>query len=107
MGAAGRIGASSAGHRVGRVIVDRLRSGALGAARAPPAPLIKPPRHVPEVAVAAVAARDPGRARQFAAKHGIPVVHDSYAALIADRVIDAIYNPLPNSLHAAWTDRKS
>ena len=47
--------------------------------------------------VAAVAARDPARARQFAAaarhRHG---VHDSYEALIADPDIDAIYNPLPN-----------
>ena len=87
------------------MIVDRLRIGALGAARITPAALIKPSRHVPEVAVAAVAARDPGRARQFAAKHGIPVVHDSYAALIADPAIDAIYNALPNSLHAVWTLR--
>jgi predicted dehydrogenase len=85
--------------------VDRLRIGTLGAARIVPAALIKPSREVPEVVVAAVAARDPGRARQFAAKHGIPVVHDSYAALIADPAIDAIYNPLPNSLHAPWTLR--
>jgi predicted dehydrogenase len=89
----------------GSAIVNRLRIGALGAARITPAALIKPSRHVSEVAIAAVAARDPGRARQFAAKHGIPVVHDSYAALIADPAIDAIYNPLPNSLHAEWTLR--
>jgi predicted dehydrogenase len=85
--------------------VDRLRIGILGAARIVPAALIKPSREVPEVVVAAVAARDPGRARQFAARHRIPVVHDSYAALIADPAIDAIYNPLPNSLHAPWTLR--
>ena len=30
-------------------------------------------------------------------------MHDSYAALIADPDIDAIYNPLPNGLHAEWT----
>ena len=85
--------------------MDRLRIGTLGAARITPGALIKPSRHVPEVAITAVAARDPDRARQFAAKHGIPVVHDSYAALIADPAIDAIYNPLPNSLHAPWTLR--
>jgi predicted dehydrogenase len=79
--------------------------GTLGAARITPAALIKPARHVPEVAVTAVAARDPARAREFAARHGITVVHDSYAALIADPDIDAIYNPLPNSLHAPWTLR--
>jgi predicted dehydrogenase len=87
------------------VVVDRLRIGALGAARITPGALIKPAHRVSDVVVAAVAARDPGQARQFAAKHGIPVVHDSYAALIADPAIDAIYNPLPNSLHAPWTLR--
>jgi predicted dehydrogenase len=85
--------------------VDRLRVGTLGAARITPAALIKPAREVPEVAVTAVAARDPARARQFAAKHDIAVVHDSYEALIADPDIDAVYNPLPNSLHAPWTLR--
>jgi len=85
--------------------LERVRIGTLGAARITPAALIKPARHVPDVTVTAVAARDPDRARQFAAKHGIPVVHASYDALIADPGIDAIYNPLPNSLHAPWTLR--
>jgi predicted dehydrogenase len=53
--------------------------------------------------VVAVAARDPQRAKAFADKHGIPVVHDSYDALVADPDIDAVYNPLPNGLHATWT----
>jgi predicted dehydrogenase len=86
-------------------IMDRLRMGALGAARVTPGALIAPARLVSEVVVTAVAARDPARARRFAAKHGIPVVHDSYEALIADPDVDAIYNPLPNSLHAQWTLR--
>jgi predicted dehydrogenase len=53
--------------------------------------------------VTAVAARDAGRARDFAAKHAIPVVHDSYDAMLADPDVDAIYNPLPNGLHGFWT----
>src|SRR5205823_3211325 len=53
----------------------------------------------------AAAARAPERARQFAARHGIPRVHPSYDALLADPEVDAIYNPLPNSLHAPWTTR--
>jgi predicted dehydrogenase len=85
--------------------LEGLRIGTLGAARITPAALIKPARHVPDVTVSAMAARDPDRARQFAAKHGIPVVHASYDALIDDPGIDAIYNPLPNSLHALWTLR--
>jgi len=80
-----------------------LRIGILGAARIAPMALIRPAKQVPEAAIVAVAARDPARAHKFAAKHGIARVADSYAALIADPEIDAIYNPLPNSLHAEWS----
>ena len=34
---------------------------------------------------------------------GIPVAYGSYEELLANPEIDAIYNPLPNSLHAEWT----
>jgi len=87
------------------VTVDRLRIGTLGAARVTPGALIRPARQVPEVIVAAVAARDPERARRFAARHRIRRVHGSYQDLLDDPAIDAVYNPLPNSLHAAWTLR--
>jgi len=85
--------------------MDNLRIGILGAARIAPAALVKPARSVPEVTVAAVAARDPGKAAKFARKHGIPIAHSSYDALLEDQSIDAIYNPLPNALHAPWTLR--
>ena len=65
--------------------------------------LINPARGNAEVVVAAVAARDVSRAQAFAAKHGIARVHDSYEALVDDPDMDAIYNPLPNSLHGKWT----
>jgi predicted dehydrogenase len=80
-----------------------LRIGILGAARIAPMAIIRPARRVPDAVVAAVAARDPGRAQAFARKHGIPRVAASYDALVADPEIDAVYNPLPNSLHAAWS----
>jgi predicted dehydrogenase len=80
-----------------------VRIGILGAARIAPLALINPARGNAEVVVAAVAARDASRAQAFAAKHGIARVHDSYAALIADPDLDAVYNPLPNGLHGKWT----
>ena len=80
-----------------------VRIGVLGAARITPAALIRPARSVVDAEVAAVAARDPARARAFAARHGIPIVHEDYAAVVADPAIDAVYNPLPNGLHARWT----
>jgi len=82
-----------------------LRIGILGAARIAPMALIRPARSVPEVIVAAVAARDAERARAFARKHGVPKVHAGYDALLADPELDAIYNPLPNALHCDWTLR--
>lgn len=53
--------------------------------------------------VTAVAARDRTKAEVFAKKHKIPRVLDSYAALLEDPDIDAVYNPLPNGLHGYWT----
>jgi predicted dehydrogenase len=82
-----------------------LRIGILGAARIAPMALVAPARRVPEATVVAVAARDAERARQFAARHAIPRVHESYEALLADPDVEAVYNPLPNALHARWTIR--
>jgi len=83
--------------------MNQVRIGILGAARIAPSAVIKPARNCGEAVITAVAARDRSRADAFASKHGIAKVHDSYAALVADPEIDAIYNPLPNGLHAEWT----
>lgn len=82
-----------------------LRIGVLGAARIVPNALLKPARVVEGVVVDAVAARDVNRANAFARRHGIPRVLDSYEALVNDPALDAIYNPLPNSLHGEWSIR--
>src|SRR5271168_2001288 len=80
-----------------------LRFGILGAARIAPQALIKPAQDSSDAEVIAIAARDPARAREFAATHHIPRVHATYAELIADPELDVIYNPLPNSMHCEWT----
>jgi len=51
----------------------------------------------------AVGSRDLGRAQAFASEHGIARAHGSYEELLADPEVDAIYNPLPNSLHVEWS----
>ncbi|HEU4328548.1 MAG TPA: Gfo/Idh/MocA family oxidoreductase [Roseiflexaceae bacterium] len=53
--------------------------------------------------VLAVASRDAERAGAFARDLGIPHSYGSYAELLADPQIDAVYIGLPNSLHAEWT----
>ena len=83
----------------------KLRIGLLGAARIAPEALTKPAALIDGVEVAAIAAREPARAREFARTHKIPRVLANYDQLIADPELDAIYNPLPNSLHCEWTIR--
>ncbi|MDX2275304.1 MAG: Gfo/Idh/MocA family oxidoreductase [Hyphomonadaceae bacterium] len=83
--------------------MSALRFGVLGAARIAPMALIEPARANAEVEVTALAARDPQRARRFAARHGLTSVHESYEALLSDPNVDAVYNPLPNGLHGQWT----
>ena len=80
-----------------------VRIGILGAARIAPMALVRPATRVPGAKVVAVAARDQTRAQAFATKHGVPRVLPSYDAVIDDPDIDAVYNPLPNALHAEWT----
>ena len=55
--------------------------------------------------VIAVASRDARCARDFAAANDIPDSYGSYEALLKDECIDAVYIPLPNSLHHEWTMR--
>lgn len=84
-------------------MADQVRIGILGAARIAPSALIRPAQNVPQAVVTAIAARDPQRAKAFASKHHIPRVFASYDALLADPDLDAVYIPLPNGLHYAWT----
>jgi predicted dehydrogenase len=53
--------------------------------------------------VVALGSRDGARGRDWATRFGVPRVHDSYEALLADPDVDAVYIPLPNHLHAPWT----
>jgi xylose dehydrogenase (NAD/NADP) len=79
-----------------------VRWGFLGAARiarSALAPAVQAAGH----RIDAVAARDGGRARQFAADFGIPRAYEGYDALIADPALNAIYIALPNDAHLPWT----
>jgi xylose dehydrogenase (NAD/NADP) len=62
-------------------------------------------READGVDVVAVGSRDRERGRAFADRHGIGRVHGSYEALLADDDVEAVYIPLPNSLHVPWAVR--
>ena len=51
----------------------------------------------------AIASRHVDSAKNWASKLGIPKAYGSYEDLLADPTIEAIYNPLPNDMHVAWT----
>jgi len=80
---------------------EPLRIGVLGAARISDVSLLGPADEL-GVRLVAVATRDRARSEAYASQHGIERVHDSYADVIADPQVEAIYNPLPNSAHAPW-----
>ncbi|HEV8366319.1 MAG TPA: Gfo/Idh/MocA family oxidoreductase [Pyrinomonadaceae bacterium] len=53
--------------------------------------------------ITAIASRDLSKAQNAAQQLNIPRAYGSYEELLADRDIEAIYNPLPNNLHVQWT----
>ena len=55
--------------------------------------------------VVAIASRTLDKAEAFASEFEIGKAYAAYDALLADVEIDAIYNPLPNTLHAEWSIR--
>ena len=67
--------------------------------------IVRAARETDLVDVAAVASRERGRAEEHVREHGVGRAHGSYEALLADPEVDAVYVPLPNSLHVAWTRR--
>lgn len=96
--------AASASHAAQPGLDAPLRIGMLGASRIAKLAVIDAADHTGDVR-AAVAARDPERARAYAAEHGFDGIRDGYTALIEDDSLDVIYIGLPNGLHATWTAR--
>ncbi|PON22686.1 hypothetical protein TGAM01_v208372 [Trichoderma gamsii] len=84
---------------------DAIRFGVLGAASIAPYSLFNPAKSHPEVIVQAISARDRSKAEAYAKSHGIPEVKDTYQEILDDPNIDAVFIPLPNSLHFEWAVR--
>ncbi len=70
---------------------EPLRIGVLGAARITSLSLVEPARATGHRLVA-VAARSPERAAAFAAEHDIERVHETYADVITDPQVEAVYS---------------
>ncbi|HET6312414.1 MAG TPA: Gfo/Idh/MocA family oxidoreductase, partial [Chloroflexia bacterium] len=83
---------------------ERLRWGVLGTARIADTvvPGILKARNSELVAVAS---RDGAKARAWAQARGRELYVASYDEMLASNLIDAVYIPLPNALHAEWSIR--
>ena len=81
-----------------------LRLGILGAARIAPFALIRQAHELNTVEVTAVAEEYHSERylRRYAKKHRIPQTYRSFDELLANPDIDAVYVPLPISMHADW-----
>jgi predicted dehydrogenase len=84
---------------------EPVRWGVLGTARIARTRVLPGMRRSEHARVVAVASRDGGRAGAVAREHGIERAYGSYEELLADRDVEAIYNPLPNHLHVPWSVR--
>ncbi len=82
-----------------------LRWGVLSTANIGRRAVIPALQASPTNTVVAVSSRDARAATAFAADTGAPRAYGSYADLLADEDVQAVYVPLPNALHAEWTVR--
>ncbi len=85
----------------GTVSAAPIRIGVLGAARIADLAIVSPAR-VTGHRLVAVAARDRRRAEDFAQRSGVERTLDTYADVLADTDVEAIYNSLVNALHGPW-----
>jgi predicted dehydrogenase len=82
---------------------DLLRWGVLSTAKIGIEKVIPATVAAARCEVVAIASRDLSRAESAASGLGIARAFGSYEDLLADPDVDAVYNPLPNHLHAEWT----
>lgn len=83
----------------------RIRWGILGCAGIAERALIPAIKESATGVLYGIAARDESRASSWVREFGFRKSYPDYQALLDDQEIDAVYNPLPNNLHAEWSVR--
>ena len=86
-------------------MTKKVRWGVLGAANIALKKVIPAMQSGEFCEITAIASRDLEKARLAARDLNIPKFYGSYENLLDDAEIDAVYNPLPNNLHAEWTTK--
>jgi len=85
--------------------VATINWGVLGVANIAVRAVIPALQRARNARLVAIASRTAARAQEAAQRLKIPRSHASYEALLADPEIQAVYIPLPNTLHCEWTVR--
>ena len=84
-------------------MIETIDWGVLGCARVFRRRFLPALVETPAARLAAVGTRRPDEVRELL---GASIrVHEGYEALLEDASVEAVYNPLPNALHAEWTIR--
>jgi len=89
----------------GNMVARTVRWGIISTARIAQRAVIPAIQDSRNGTVVAIASRSLPQAQEVARNLGIPRAYGSYEELLADPEVDAVYNPLPNSLHKEWTIR--
>ena len=79
--------------------MEPVRFGVIGTAKIAMQKVIPAMQRSAHCRIVAIASRDLTRARAAAEALGIARAYGSYAELLRDPEIEAVYNPLPNHLH--------
>lgn len=82
-------------------MAQKVRIGILGCADIAKRYAINAFQSIQNAEVVSIASRDLAKAKEWASHFSIPV-YQSYEALIKDSHVDAVYIPLPISLHKKW-----
>jgi predicted dehydrogenase len=85
--------------------MEKVRWGVLSTAAIGVNKVIPAMQQAEHCEIVAIASRDRQRAEVAARKLGIPRAYGSYEELLADPLVEAVYNPLPNHLHVPWSIR--
>ena len=85
-------------------MTDVIRWGILSTARIAQTAFL-PAVRAAEARAVVVGGRDLVRAQAFASENGVERAVEGYEAVLAQSDVDAVYIPLPNSLHGEWTIR--
>jgi D-xylose 1-dehydrogenase (NADP+, D-xylono-1,5-lactone-forming) len=84
-------------------MTDKIRWGILATADIAKGQMIPAIKETSNSIVAAVSSRSLEKAQAFADENDIPKAYGSYQELLDAPDIDAIYNPLPVSMHSEWS----